>query len=302
MDKVLITGGSGLIGRSLTVLLQQRGYEVAWLSRGSKAPNGVKVFNWDVSKGKLDDKALQWANVLVHLAGEGIADKRWTSKRKQKIIESRTKSTQLLVDGMNKNKTEIHTVVAASAIGFYGETNGESGSEDAKTGSGFLSESVSLWESATKAFESTGARLVTVRIGLVLTSEGGALKEIVQTKGLRVLPIMGNGKQIYSWIHIADVIAIMCFAIEHPITGIYNAVAPKPVSQKDLLKAYQKAQNKWFLLFPVPVFGLRLVLGEMSDAVLINQNISAKKITEAGFIFQFPDINKALGDIINSQK
>lgn len=300
MQKVLITGGSGLIGSSLTKLLQQKGHEVAWLSRGNTAPEGVKIFKWDVIAGTLDTNAIAWADVLVHLAGEGIAEKRWTNTRKKQIIDSRTKSTEMLIDAMKLHPGKIHTVVAASAIGFYGETTTTSVTEDAPLGVGFLSESVNLWEAATAKFASTGARLVTVRIGVVLSLKGGALKEIVQTAGLRVLPVMGNGKQIYSWIHIHDVASILAYAIEQPIKGIFNAVAPNPVSQQALVAHYKQTKHKWYLLMPVPSFGLRLLLGEMADAVLFNQNISANKIQSAGFKFQFPDIEAALTDLVNT--
>jgi len=301
MQKVLISGGSGLIGSSLTTLLQKKGHEVAWLSRSNKAPKGVTVFKWDVNAGTLDSNAIAWADVLVHLAGEGIAEKRWSNARKNEIIDSRTKSAAMLLAAMQLHPGKIHTVIAASAIGFYGETNSVAVKEDAVPGIGFLSESVKLWEAATAKFAETGARLVTVRIGVVLSLKGGALKEIVQTAGIRVLPIMGNGKQLYSWIHIDDVVKILTFSIENPLSGTYNAVAPNPVNQKTIVAQYKNAMRKWYLLMPVPAFGLRLALGEMADAVLFNQYISASKIQAAGFEFQFPTIEAALTDLVSAK-
>lgn len=299
MKNVLISGGSGLIGRRLTQLLMDNGYAVAWLSRGNKAPKGVKVFNWDINKGFIDPEAITWANMLVHLAGEGIAEKRWSKKRKSEIIESRTAGANMLIKVMQENPGHIKTVVAASAIGFYGNTGNVAVHETDNAGEGFLSESVQIWEKATHQFELAGARLVQLRIGIVLSMDGGALKEIVQTAPMRILPVMGSGKQIYSWIHIDDVAGIIFYALNNPIGGVFNAVAPNPVTQKNILIAFRKAAHKQYLLMPVPTFGLKLVFGEMSSAVLNNQLVSADKIITAGYKFHFPEIENAMNNLLH---
>ena len=300
MKKVLISGGSGLIGRHLTGILLQNGYEVAWLSRSVKPLKDVKMYKWDVDAGYIDPEAILWADVLVHLAGESIAGKRWTAKRKQEIIESRTKSTELLITAMQQNNHQIGQVVAASAIGFYGETGDLPVDETNASGNGFLSESVRQWENATTKFSALGINLVTLRIGIVLAENGGALKEIVQTKSLRVLPIMGSGKQIYAWIHIQDVGQIMLYSIQQKLTGVYNAVAPHPVSLKSIIQHYKQVSGKWYLQMPVPAFALKLVLGELSAVVLTGQNVSCAKIQSAGYQFSFPDITSALTQIITT--
>lgn len=302
MQNILITGGSGLIGTALTSFLQEKGFNVAWLSRGQQQKSSVRVFRWDVAARKIDADAITWADVIIHLAGEGIADKRWTNTRKKQIIDSRTNSTSLLIEAMQRHPHHIKTIIAASAIGFYGETADIPITEQHEAGDGFLSESVGLWEKATKQFNDVGVRLVTLRIGVVLSLKGGALKEILQTRAIRVIPQMGNGKQHYSWIHIDDLLHIFHYVLANPVTGIYNAVSPSPVSQKVLLKAFAMAQDKWYLIMPVPAFVLRLVLGEMSDVVLLNQNVSAAKILNEQFVFGFPKIIPALTDIIEHNK
>ena len=300
MKKVLISGGSGLIGRHLTDILLQNGYAVAWLSRSVKPYKDVNMYKWDVDAGYIDPEAILWADVLVHLAGESIAGKRWTAKRKQAIIESRTKSTELLIAAMQQHNHHIEQVVAASAIGFYGETGENSVDETNSSGNGFLSESVRQWEDATSKFSALGVNLVTLRIGIVLAENGGALKEIVQTKSLRVLPVMGSGKQIYAWIHIQDVGQIIMYCLQQKLSGIYNAVAPNPVSLKSIIQHYQQVSGKWYVQMPVPTFALKLILGELSAVVLTGQNVSSAKIQSAGYQFSFPDITSALTQIIKA--
>lgn len=300
MKKVLISGGSGLIGRHLTRFLLQNGYEVAWLSRSVKPQKEVKIFKWDVDAAYVDPEAIIWADVLIHLAGESIAGKRWTTKRKQEIIESRTKSTELLISAMQQHNHHIEQVVAASAIGFYGETGVTAVDETHAAGNGFLSDSVLQWEKATAKFSALGVNLITLRIGIVLAENGGALKEIVQTKSLRVLPVMGSGKQIYAWIHIQDVAQIMLYCLQQKLSGVYNAVAPHPISLKSLIQHYQQVSGRWYLQMPVPAFALQLILGELSAVVLTGQNVSCAKIQSAGYQFIFPEITSALQQIIKT--
>lgn len=296
MQRILITGGSGLIGHMLTKQLEASGYEVAWLSR-SAAKQPVKVFVWNTEKNEIDPEAIQWADAIVHLAGEGIADKRWTAKRKKQIIDSRVKTTALLRSALMERQHHVKTIVAASAIGWYGNRKHELLDENASAGTGFLSESVMQWEAATQQLELPGIRLVRMRIGIVLSMQGGALKELLMTAPFGILPVMGNGRQIYSWIHIRDVCGMMQFAIENQISGIYNAVAPNPVSEKEMMQKVREVKNRLYLLMPVPAFGLRMFLGEMSDAVLIDQHVSAKKILEAGYTFTYENITSALQDL-----
>ncbi len=296
-ENILITGGSGMIGRELTKLLLEQGYAVGWLSRSSKAVDAVRIFTWDVQTGLIDTAAIAWADVIIHLAGEGIADKRWTRKRKKKIIESRSKSSELLIRTMRSVPNRIKTVIAASAIGWYGDTHGNVADETTPAGTGFLSTSVITWEEATSAFAQLHIRLVRLRIGIVLSNRGGALKELLMTEWFRVLPVLGTGRQTYAWIHIHDVCRMILFAMQHPVEGIFNATAPFPVSQRELMQQIRKVKHRFYFLIPVPAFSLKLYLGEMADAVLTDQNVSSKKIADAGFRFAFEKIDKCMSDL-----
>ncbi len=296
MKRVLIAGGSGLIGKELTTLLQAAGYEVAWLSRSSSKTQAVPCYAWDIEQQTIDERAIAWADILIHLAGEGIAAKRWTKRRKQEIITSRTASTNLLLQAMLRVPNRIQTVIAASAVGYYGNT-AHLVQEDAQAGSGFLAESVLQWETSTQLFAQTGARCVTLRIGVVLSRKGGAYRELTQTAGMRILPVLGNGKQVYPWIHIQDVAKIFLFAIEQGISGTFNAVAPNPIHQKKLMQTIGATKGGLYIYAPAPAFGLRLVLGEMADAVLISQHVSSAKLENAGYRFDFPTIEAAVQQI-----
>lgn len=297
MQKVMITGGSGLIGRQLTEILVAGGYKVHWLSRSKKQVPGVAVFLWDIDKEFIEESAFNEVDVIIHLAGEGIADKRWTASRKKMIIESRTRSTEFLIKKLREIPNKVTSVICASAIGFYAANTNSIITEENNSGEGFLSESVSIWENATKKFTELPIKLLTLRIGIVLSKNGGAYKELIQTKSLGVLPLMGNGKQIYSWIHIEDVCRIILFLLQNNLSGIYNAVAPAPVSQKHLMRTVKKYSKGFQIIIPVPAFGLKLVLGEMSNAVLNSQTISGEKILKAGYKFKFPDIDSAIKDL-----
>lgn len=293
----MITGGSGLIGRQLTEVLVAGGYKVNWLSRSKKQVPGVAVFLWDIDTEFIEEGAFDGVDVIIHLAGEGIADKRWTASRKKIIIESRTRSTEFLIKKLREIPNKVTAVICASAIGFYEANTNSIISEEYKTGKGFLSESVSIWENATKKFTELPIKLLTLRIGIVLSKNGGAYKELIQTKSLGVLPLMGNGKQIYSWIHIKDVCGIIIYLLQNNLSGIYNAVAPAPVSQKHLMQTVKKYSKGFQIIIPVPALGLKLVLGEMSNAVLNSQTISGEKILKAGYKFKFSNIEDAINDL-----
>lgn len=298
--QVLITGGSGLIGRAITQDLRAAGHQVAWLSRRGGVENGVRRFVWDPDAGTIDPEALQWAQVLIHLAGEGIAEKRWTPKRKQEIICSRTQSTQLLVGSMRERPHQIHTVIAASAIGYYGSTTSIM-HEEAPFGTGFLAESVHAWEAATAAFATTGARLVTLRIGIVLSDAGGAYAELTRTAALRTLPVIGNGRQMCSWIHIEDLISIFRFVIENPVNGTLNAVAPEAVDMRTLMHTIARVKKGLYILPLVPACIIRIMMGEMGDMVLVSQHVSADALLRAGYVFRYSGIEAAIRNLEHAE-
>ena len=293
MKKILITGGSGLIGRALTAHLQQQGNEVAWLSRKPKKEQ--KVFLWDVDRGTLDEEALHWCEAIIHLAGAGVADKRWTDKRKAQILESRTQSSRLLFQSMQKLDRRPEVFVSASAVGYYGfDTGSELIDEESPKGTDFLAEVVARWEEEVLKIRTLGVRTVLLRTGTVLDKKGGALREMLKPP---VAAPLGSGRQFMSWIHLQDLVALYQFALSHSLSGIYNAVAPHPVSNKQLTQLAAKEKGKPFVPVPVPAFLLKLVLGEMADMVIGGSKVSSNKIEREGFTFRFPFVKEALEDI-----
>lgn len=300
MKKILIAGGSGLIGNRLTQLLLKNNFEVAWLSRGNKGMPDVQLFHWDIEKQEIDIAAVLWADAIIHLAGAGIADEKWTAKRKSEIINSRVKSIALLRNTMLSQQHSIQCVIASSAVGFYGDRDNDLLSETSASGDGFLSSSVTEWENAIDTFTDTKVRLVKLRFGIVLSEKGGALPELKKTLPIGVAPVLGNGKQLYPWIHIDDVAGFILYAMQHEkIADVYNLVA-NVNSQKQIMQSLQSVYNSFSVLFPVPVFVLRIMLGEMADTVLVSQNVSNKKMLDTGYALQFSEIKIALTQIKNS--
>ena len=296
MKNILITGGSGLVGKQLTSLLESKGYAVAWLSR---KPQQQAYFLWDVEKQELDQQALEWADAVVHLAGEGVAEKRWTVDRKKRILESRTQSTQLLYTAIQQAEKKPNTFISASAIGYYGFNTGTNLMEETSLpGDDFLAEVVLAWEKEVKKIEALPLRCVILRIGIVLDAAGGALREMLKPP---VAAPLGSGDQWMSWIHIEDLARMFVFALEKTtLQGIYNAVGPYPATNQQLTKEAAAAKGKPYVGIGVPGFALKLVLGEMAAMVLGGNRVSSQKIQKAGFEFEFPELKKALKDIFQT--
>ena len=290
MKNILITGGSGLVGKQLTSLLESKGYDVAWLSR---KPQQRTYFLWDVEKQELDPQALEWADAVVHLAGEGVAEKRWTAARKQAILRSRTESTALLRTAIEQATQKPSTFISASAVGFYGfDTGAALVDESSSSGKDFLAEVVLSWEKEVKKIESLPLRCVILRIGIVLDAQGGALAEMLKPP---VAAPLGSGAQWMSWIHVEDLVRLFVFALEKTtLQGIYNAVGPHPATNQQLTKEAAAAKGKPYVGIGVPSFALKLVLGEMAAMVLGGNRVSSQKIQKAGFEFEFPELKKAL--------
>ena len=261
MNKVLITGGSGLLGTRITEILLEKGIEVAHLStRKSYKRKGVGVFYWDPSMQVMDAKAFNGVTSIIHLAGAGVADKRWTKTRKKEILDSRVESSLLLMNFLNQKDHQVTQFIGASAIGYYGKQDGIL-SEDKVAGDDFLASVCKLWEESYIINDKVIKKLI-FRIGIVLAKDGGALPEITKTLPFFV-GILGNGKQIYSWIHIDDLAEMFIFAIENKhISGVYNAVAPKPVTQAKLAKEIAGVRNT--IAITAPKIGLKLALMLMS--------------------------------------
>lgn len=293
MKNILITGGSGLVGQRITELLEKKGYEVAWLSRSQQ---GRKSFLWDVENKEIDPQAIEWADAIIHLAGAGVAEKRWTPERKKLILDSRTHSTQLLFSAIEKAEKKPSTFISASAVGYYGFNTGTTlVDEGSKAGSDFLAEVVIAWEHEVKKIEALHLRTVLLRIGIVLDAEGGALGEMLKPP---VAAPLGSGDQWMSWIHIEDLANMFVFALEKTtLQGIYNAVGPNPATNQQLTKEAAAAKGKPYIGIGVPGFALKLVLGEMAAMVLGGNRVSSQKIQKAGFEFEFPELKGALNEI-----
>lgn len=299
MKKILIAGGSGLVGQRLSELLTKKGYSVAHLSRSPKQNAPYPSYKWDVNQQTIDDQAMDNVSVIINLAGAGIADNRWTDNRKKLIIESRVKGAQTLKSAIQKAVQKPVLYLSAAAVGYYGNRGEELVTEESPSGDGFLAESCIAWEQAARDVANTGIRTVWIRIGIVLSTKGGALEKMLLPSKLGIGTYFGDGKQYYAWIHIDDICHQFIHAIENEsLSGVYNGVAPKPVSNKAFAKTLLKALNRPQIAFPAPAFAMRLALGEMADVVLTGANVASAKIQETGFEFEHPELLEALKDVV----
>lgn len=297
---VLITGGTGLIGRHLTQLLLEKGYKVAYLSRKQESIPNVTVYRWDIDKNWIDDKALINADYIIHLAGAGIADARWTHKRQQEIINSRTKTIELIARELQGRPYKVKAFVSASACGFYGADTGDKKlTEQTPSGSDFLAHVTRHWENASDLIDHVGIRTTKLRIGIVLSNKGGALPKISLPIRWGVGSPLGNGKQWMSWIHLDDLCRLFITALENEKWhGVYNAVAPTPVTNTELTRQIAAILHRPLLLPMIPAFALRLLYGEMANIVLGGNYVINHRIrSETDFIYQFENLQSALQDL-----
>ena len=295
MKKIIITGGTGLVGKRLTTFLQEKGYEVNILCRNPKQPNEYK---WNIEANFIDVKVFENAIAIIHLAGAGVADKRWTDERKQEIIDSRVKSTQLLFQYLAKGKHQIQSFISASAVGFYGDRKNELLTEASANGTGFLAEVCQLWENEVEKIASINIAVSKIRIGIVLSKDGGALPKLDFPIRFGIGAYIGNGKQFVPWIHIDDLCQIFIHLFEHKNqNSTYNACAPDVKTNKEMSKTIAHVLHRPFIPFPAPEFVLKTVMGEMATMLLMSNNCTSKKIQQTGFVFQFPTLEKALENI-----
>ena len=306
MPTVIITGGTGLVGKALGHALLAKGYHIIILTRtlpstdhSPQSIKGIQYAKWDIESQTIDENAIASADYIIHLAGAGVADKRWTKKRKQEIVDSRVKSCKLLADSLKTIPNKVKAVVSASAIGWYGPDrilpNPTPFAESDPADESFLGSTCRQWEESIEPVTQSGKRLVKLRIGIVLSKDGGALKEFIKPLKFGVAAILGSGKQIISWIHIDDLVQLFITAMEiETWQGTYNAVAPNPVSNKELTLQLAKSRKKFFIPIHVPTFVLKIMLGEMSVEILKSATVSSQKIQEAGFQYTFPVIKDAL--------
>ena len=300
-ERVLITGGSGLIGRRLTALLAQQGYEVAWLGRGEPQQSTVPVFRWNPSEHTIDRAAIEWADHVVHLAGAGVADRRWTARRRQVILASRVQGTRLLAQAIADTADRPSSVIAASAIGRYGVNTGDRWVEETDpVGSDFLADVVRRWESELNPIADLGVRCVTIRIGIVLSRAGGALPKIAAPFAAGLGARLGSGRQYMSWIHIDDLCGMIITALGNRAwSGPYNGVAPDPVTNAVFSRVLAQALGKATVLPPVPAFVLQIAMGEMAGIVLGGVRASSKKAVAAGATFGYATLQDALRDLVS---
>lgn len=306
MQTVIITGGTGLVGKALTAHLTDKGYHVIVLTRQypikkNDNPN-VDYALWDVKAGTIDVIAMQKADYIIHLAGAGVVDKKWTTAYMNEIKDSRTESSKLIIKTLQQHAHKIKAIVSASAIGWYGKDApaGKPFVETDLPASGFLGDTCMLWEQSIEPAEQLQIRLVKLRTGIVLSNEGGALAEFKKPIRFGIAGILASGKQQVSWIHIDDMCRMYIYAMEGALSGAYNAVAPEPVNNKKLtLVLAQKMKGRFFIPVHVPAFVLKIMLGDRSIEVLKSTTVSSEKILAAGFKFQFPTIDPALQQLCN---
>lgn len=295
---ILITGASGSIGKRLTGLLLDKGYKVSVLSRNHSKNQAVETYIWDIDKGIIDEHCIDGVDTIVHLAGAGIAEKRWTESRKKELIDSRTKSIGLIYDLLRKKEHQVTSVVSASAIGYYSDRGDELMTEASTPNNDFMAHCCVEWEAAVDEGEKLGLRVVKFRTGVVLDKAGGALPTLAKPIELYVGSPIGSGKQWVPWIHWIDVADMYLYGIENTaIKGIYNMVAPNAATNKQLTQAVAKQLHKPLWAPNVPAFVLKLLMGEMSTIVLGSTKVSAQKIQDAGYTFKFADLPAALKDI-----
>ena len=306
MSTILITGGTGLIGTALSHMLTEKGYEVILLSRrpAGAGQGAVRTAHWDPAAGTIDPEAIRSADHIIHLAGAGVADKRWNAKRKKEILESRTGSSALIIKALKDIPNKVKTVISASGIGWYGPDpaipNPHPFEETDPVDDDFLGETCRLWEGSIAEVTAMGKRLVILRTGVALSSKGGALAEFRKPVKLGVAAILGSGRQVVSWIHIEDLCRLYLQVIEDSAwTGIYNAVAPQPVDNRNLtLELAKRLKGKYFVPVYIPSILLKIAVGELSVEVLKSATVSAKKTRQAGFQFIYPSIGSALDNLV----
>lgn len=298
--KYLITGGTGLIGQKICQLLLAEGHEVSVLSRSQSIGGKINYFKWDLEEEFVDPEAVKEVDCLIHLAGSGIADKKWTRERKTEIIDSRVKPLQLLLEKFKESGQFPKTIVSASAVGIYGfDTGDRELMEGSNPGKDYISEVVLKWEKAIDEFSKTAnCRAVKLRIGIVLDKEGGALPKLALPVKLGVGSPIGKGKQWISWIHSSDLIRLFYEAsIEPTLDGAFNAVSPNPSTNEFLVNTLGRVMNRPIWFPNIPAFVLKLLLGERAQLVLGGNKVSSKKIQNSGFRFEFDTLEDAIRNI-----
>lgn len=298
--KVLISGSSGLVGSELVKALKNRGHEVVRLVRSEKQM-GQGTLLWDPEHRELDPQNFEGFDAVVHLAGENISSGRWTNEKKRKIKDSRVLSTHMLSELMARLESPPKVHINASAIGYYGDTGDEVVDESSPPGEGFLAEVCQKWEAATRPSEQRGIRVVKLRIGVVLSKEGGALGKMLVPFKLGLGGVVGSGDQYMSWISIDDLVGVFLHVLGNSsIQGPVNAVAPHPVTNRKFTKTLGGVLKRP-TIFPLPAFAARFIFGEMADALLLSSSrVAPEKLLETGYSFLYPDLSDALKHLLET--
>jgi uncharacterized protein len=304
MKTILVTGGSGLIGRHLCKKLSEKGYQVNLLSRSAGKPSAYSTYFWDPENNLLDIAAVKTADYIVHLAGANIGDKRWTERRKQTIINSRVNSAMLILQKVKECEHKPEAFISASATGYYGAvTSKRIFKEEDPPAADFLGETCRLWEQSADRFEELGIRTVKLRTGLVLAKQGGALAKMVTPVKLGLASAIGNGRQFVPWIHMEDLCNCYIRTIEdNQMSGAYNAVAPEHFTNSEFMRNLSGVLKKPFWFPGIPAIILKLLFGKMSCILLQGNRASADKLADAGFHFRFPELRLALNDLFRSKE
>ncbi|MEA1850703.1 TIGR01777 family oxidoreductase [Chryseobacterium sp. MHB01] len=299
-DIILITGAGGLIAHELSKKLE-KDFTVRFLTRKKKHSN---EFEWNIKNKTIDDAAFEGVSHIIHLAGANISEKRWTDERKKELISSRVDSADLIVKTLQEKKIRLKSFISASGINYYGtKTTDTIFTENNQPGNDFLSEVVVLWERAADQFkeQNLAERVVKIRTAVVLSEKDGALKKMLPPIRMGIGAPLGTGKQYMPWIHIEDICAIYEFALKNDtMDGAFNAVSPQHTTNENLTKKIAEVLKKPLFMPNIPGFVLKLIFGELADALLEGSRASAEKIQNAGFQFKFPDLKKALEHLLKN--
>ncbi len=298
--KVVITGGSGLIGQALSRQLAGGGHQVAILSRdpgrAQSLPSGAQAVAWDGRSSRGWEQAADGADAIINLAGANLAEGRWTETRKREIIESRVNAGRAVVEAVSKAERKPRVVIQASAVGYYGPHGSEEVTEQTSPGDDFPARVCLQWEASTESLEAMGVRRPVIRTGVVLSRDGGALPRMAMPFKLFAGGPIGGGKQPFPWIHIEDEVRAILWLVEQGGSGPYNLSGPHPLSNAEFSKALGKAMRRPSIM-PVPAFALKTLFGEMSTVVLEGQRAVPHRLLAEGFQFRYPDAEAALRDL-----
>lgn len=298
MKTILLTGGSGMIGRKLSDLLIEKGYQVIWLSRERHVNGSIPRYRWNYLKNEIDREALEQADVIIHLAGSNLGEEAWTRRKKQEIVESRVQTARLLLETIRSMPKKPESFISASAVGYYGMQTSDRiySEEDLPAQNDFLSRTCKKWESAAFAFrDELGMRTVALRTAFVISKESDAFKRMSVPARFGLGAPLGSGRQYLPWIHLDDLCRIYLNTVEDSrMQGIYNAVSPQQITNAEFMKVLAKEMKRPFFIPRIPAFILRLFMGEAAGMILEGSRVSPQKIVDAGYQFLYPTAMEAI--------